>query len=339
MATRKGRKGYRKFKPRRTARRQSATGSILPPIDVRSKGAIGDVMKRISKGPLTIVLVYADWCGHCHHFMPHFDAAAKNSNRSIQAVKVNETMLPEVNAAIKRNNQGAKSINVEGYPSVLLVGQDGNEISQIEPVKDTAAMTKVMNQSAALANEAGLTPSSVEMKASIRPNNVRNTPPKVASLQASATPDFIVNEDMGEREGVSLALHKTAGKNHNNAVANNNEVASNNANVKSASMKVLENDATQQASLYSPPVNGPSLAMPPAMNADHDMENSNESMQKGGSLYAAMSQSAYTLAAPAALLATAALMMKRSSRHGKRSSRHGKRSSRHGKRSGSRRRV
>ena len=302
MATRNSRKGQRKFKPRRTARRQSSMGSILPPFDVRSKGQIGELMKRISKGPLTIMLVYADWCGHCHHFMPHFDKAAKNSNRSIQAVKVNDTMMSAVNEAIKGKNHNAKSINVEGYPSVMLVGQDGNEISQIEPVKDTDAMTKVMNQSAALANEAGLTGNDnapeeeSDMNTSIRPNNVRNIPPKVASLNANATPDFIANDnmDMGEKKGVSLA--------HNNSVDKMN--------------------------------NEPSLAMPPSMNDDHEMEN-NTSMKKGGSLYAAMSQSAYTLAAPAALLATAALMMRRNTRkkHGKRSNKRSKRSSKRSKRS------
>ena len=319
MATRKGRKGQRKFKPRRTARRQSTMGSILPPFDVRSKGQIGELMKRITKGPLTIMLVYADWCGHCHHFMPHFDKAAKNSNRSIQAVKVNDTMMSAVNEAIKSKNHAAKSISVEGYPSVMLVGQDGNEISQIEPVKDTAVMTKVMNQSAELANEAGLTSNDnipleeSEMNTSIRPNNVRSLP-KVASLNASATPDFIANDDMdmGEKEGVSL----------------------------SQSIKKTSNNRMNMEE------NGPSLAMPPNMNDDHEMEN-NTSVKKGGSLYAAMSQSAYTLAAPAALLATAALMMRRNTRsrkHGKRSSkrsnkRSSKRSSKRSKRSKRTRRV
>jgi len=296
MAPRNSRKGHRKFKPRRTARRQSTMGSILPPFDVRSKGQIGELMKRITKGPLTIMLVYADWCGHCHHFMPHFDKAAKNSNRSIQAVKVNDTMMSAVNEAIKSKNHNAKSISVEGYPSVMLVGQDGNEISQIEPVKDTAVMTKVMNQSAELANEAGLTTDdSSEMNESIRLNNDRNTPPKVDSLNSSATPDFIANEDMdmGEKKGVSLSQ-----------------------------------------SIKKPNNNSPSLAIPPTMNEDRDTEN-NTSMKKGGSLYAAMSQSAYTLAAPAALLATAALMMRRNTR----SSKHGKRSSKRSKRSKRTRRV
>ena len=49
------------MKPRRTARghRHSSMGAIMPPIDVRSKNSIGEMMKRVKKGPLTIVLVYA----------------------------------------------------------------------------------------------------------------------------------------------------------------------------------------------------------------------------------------------------------------------------------------
>jgi thiol-disulfide isomerase/thioredoxin len=251
------------------------------------------------------MLVYADWCGHCHQFMPHFDAAAKNSNHSMKAVKVNDTMMSAVNDAITNKNHKARPFKIDGYPSVMLVGQDGNQVSQIEPVKDTTVMTKVMNQSVQLANEAGLIKNSStpaeesEMNASIRPNNVRISPPKVNSLMASATPDFIANEDMGEREGVSLAPHQSIKKARNN----------NDMNV----------------------VDEPSLAMPPNMNDDHEMENNNGLVKKGGSLYSAMSQSAYTLAAPAALLATAALMMRRNTRK----SRRGK----HVKKRRSRRRV
>jgi len=297
-------------------------GSILPPLDVRSKGALGAMMKRIKKGPLTIVLVYADWCGHCHHFMPHFDAAAKNHNRSIQAVKVNDTMVNEMNQALKKNNQQAKEINVDGYPSVLMIGPDGNQVTSVEPVKDTSVMTEVMNQSAQMANEAGLSnkvnnmnvveepananSAEMEMNTSLGANN-RKSGPNINSLKATV-PDFIANS-MGENKGVSVAMNQP--NKVNNAIINK----VNKVNNHTGSMKIMEEDAEQQASLYSPPSNGPSLAMPPTTN---DLESIREPTSiKGGSLYAAMSQSAYTLAAPAALLATAALMMRRKTRKNK----------------------
>jgi len=302
-------------------------GSILPPLDVRSKGALGALMKRIKKGPLTIVLVYADWCGHCHHFMPHFDAAAKNANRSIQAVKVNETMVPEVNKVLKQNNQNVKEINVEGYPSVLMVDSNGNEVTTVEPVKDTKVMTEVMNQSAQMARNTGLTTEQPdedatveqEMNTPLAPNNMRTSAPAIKSLQVNV-PDFVATSsmDMGENKGVSVAVNKP--KSSVTTIPNMNN---NKPNNKNANMKIMEEDAEVQASLYSPPSNGPSLAIPPTNVNDNELETIREpSSIKGGSLYAAMSQSAYTLAAPAALLATAALIMKRKTRkHHKRSHR------------------
>jgi thiol-disulfide isomerase/thioredoxin len=292
MTARKGRS-----KARRTARghRQSSTGQILPPIDVRSKGMIGEMMKRLDKG-LVIFLFYMDGCSHCHDFMPHFDKAAKNPNRSVQAIKVNESMLPDVQEAIKRKNKNAKDFNITGFPSLLIVGPDGNKITDLDHVNDTKVMTDVMNNAALMANEAGVTQNAltnVEMEAPVE----LNTSIGSNSARPSVKANFVANNSLGESKGVSIT------KASMNAVATSNKRINNAPNV--TNNVITEQDAEQQASLLSP-------AMPPT-NAS--LANDKESQPalsgtKGGSLYSAMSQSAYTLAAPAALLATAALMMK-----------------------------
>ena len=291
MATRKGRR-----KARRTARghRQSSMGQILPPIDVRSKDMIGQMMKRIKKGPVTIVVFYMDSCGHCHDFLPHFDKAAKSPNRSIQAVKVNESVLPDVQEAIKKNNHKAKDFNISGFPSLLIVGPDGNKITDLDHVNDTQVMTEVMNKSAAAAKESGITnqtvtPVNVEMNTSIGSNSVR----------PSVKPNFIATST--EENGVASTA--TSMRNNKNGPKLSVDLNKSNANVANASMAITADEAEQQASLYSP-------AAPPKLNNDMEISRAN-SVKKGGSLYSAMAQSAYTLAAPAALLATAALMMKR----------------------------
>lgn len=136
-------------KARKTARghQKSLSGKILPPLDVRSSSSLAQFKKRILSGPVTIVMVYADWCGHCHEMRPHFDAAAKTPNRSMQAISVNETMLDQVNQTINSSiNKNAKSIDVEGYPSILIVDNQGNKVTDINAVHDTNVMKKVMSQ-------------------------------------------------------------------------------------------------------------------------------------------------------------------------------------------------
>ena len=155
MATRK----FRKSRPRKTVRRRrvSTAGKILPPLDVRSKKQLGDFEKRIKQGDLTIILVWAPWCPHCHTMMPHFDAAAKSPNRSIQAIKVEDTMLPAVNQILTTNiNKSAKPLNVEGFPSIIVVDKQGNKVTDIEPVRNTKSMTSLMNNAGPLAIQAGL---------------------------------------------------------------------------------------------------------------------------------------------------------------------------------------
>ena len=161
MATQK----FRKSKSRTTSRRRktvrrhraSTAGKILPPLDVRSRKHLSEFEKRMKKGPLMIVMVYADWCGACHTMMPHFDAAAKSRGRSIQAVKVNEQMLQAVNESINKNvNKFAKPLNVEGYPSIIIVDKKGNAVTEIEPVRNTESMTALMAQAGPLAENAGI---------------------------------------------------------------------------------------------------------------------------------------------------------------------------------------
>jgi thiol-disulfide isomerase/thioredoxin len=158
VKTRKFKRG-KPIKMRKTARRHRAStaGKILPPLDVRSTKHLKEFEKRIKKGPLTIVMVYADWCGHCHTMAPHFDAASKSPQRSIQSIKVNEQMLDSVNDYMSKNvPQNSKPISVEGYPSILIVDNKGNKVTDVEPVRNTKTMTEVMNKSANIASNSGL---------------------------------------------------------------------------------------------------------------------------------------------------------------------------------------
>ena len=141
-------KSPQRYKTRRRKSIHSSAGLIQSPIDVRSKSDLSGLIKRIANGPITIVMVYADWCGHCHTMKPIFDDASKSPQRSCQSVAINETMLEEVNNVINKNiNTNAKKIKVDGYPSIMAIDNNGNKISDINAVKDKQVMIKVMNES------------------------------------------------------------------------------------------------------------------------------------------------------------------------------------------------
>jgi hypothetical protein len=136
--------------------------------------------------------------------MPHFDAAAKSSNRSIQAVKVQDNMLPAVNEVLTSNiNKQAKPLNVEGYPSIIVVDKQGNKVTDIEPVRNTETMTKLMESAGPLAKQAGLNtansdPTSVATSLkntlkSVKPINANTGNEKPSSLNQNKNKNFMAN--------------------------------------------------------------------------------------------------------------------------------------------------
>lgn len=276
MTTRK--KTNRSVRKTSRGHQKSLSGKILPPLDVRSTDDLANFKKRIMKGPITIVMVYADWCSHCHEMRPHFDAAAKSVNRSMQAVSVNETMLDKVNQTINESiNKNAKSIEVEGYPSILLVDNQGNKVSDINPVRDTAVMTKVMTEPVTPPEEP-----EVESLPVKNAGSATGTDGSAKGTDGSATDTFgSANQLMNSYVGEDKLLGSIASSIKPNRASN------------------LKNNTDAIA-----PV------LPSNSNRDLTGVKQNKGIV-GGSLFGAISQSAYTLAPAAVLLATAATIMSR----------------------------
>ena len=133
--------------------------TVMPPIDVKSPKDIGNMMKRIMKGPVTVVLVYADWCGHCHTFMPVFDDCAKSNQRTSQVVKVNEKVLPMVEESLNKMNQKVKSLNANAYPTVLTLNKNGENLANVDTNKEM--VSAVMNRSAKIMQSPTPIPTSI----------------------------------------------------------------------------------------------------------------------------------------------------------------------------------
>jgi thiol-disulfide isomerase/thioredoxin len=379
MATRKSRKS--RFRGKRTARRRrtAVAGKILPPLDVRSSKQLQEFKKRIQKGPVTFIMVWAPWCPHCHTMMPHFDAASKSPMRTAQSIKVEDKMLPAVNEMLTGQiNRAAKPLNVEGFPSIIAVDRQGNVITDIEPIRNTATMTKVMANAGPIAEEAGLNTTEINMAVanSAVKNGIKNTiSAPNASIKKNNGPALAnlgleeeglassKNIDVGEDElkgsiaslnapKVNVKLNAIPANKMANAGINNlkgtklNMVEATapsglnsfpNKNVKSnalpSSMKEVEKEAemiTSMAAPLMPPNNGADLETEPISNhlTPEQKLSGGDRRANGGSLYAAMARTTFTLAPAAALLATAAMVMKKSGKKRmtkKRHSRHHRR--------------
>jgi thiol-disulfide isomerase/thioredoxin len=291
-----------KSKPRKTVRRRktSIAGKILPPVDIRSDKTLNEFKKRILKGPVTIVLIYADWCGHCHQIMPHFDKASKSPNRSSQVVKINETMLNDVNTYVNKSiNKSAEPINADGYPSIILVDNKGNRITDIEPVKDATTLTKVMDNAGNLSRKSGLVNNSeLNMKNSLRNNKPVNV---VNNIVENEIVNIRKNFNVGEESIVDNVMNESFKNIKNNTNIVKNEVV-NEIEPKVNSVSKQEANFVTSISTQSPP------------NANADLESISNSLPPnkkiGGSLYGAISRTAYTLAPIGVLLATAAAVKK-----------------------------
>lgn len=112
-------------KKKRTRKSAVAKGRLAPAVDVRSRDSIGSFEKLLEKGPLTLVLVYADWCGACHRFKENtWKNVLKMKNRTMNISSVREDILPQTSLANSK---------ISHYPSLLLVGKDKRPAEFVTP--------------------------------------------------------------------------------------------------------------------------------------------------------------------------------------------------------------
>lgn len=86
-------------------------------VSVRSPEEIGDLEKMILVGPVTFVLVHADWCGHCQTYKPIWKELENVPGRKANMAMIHHDMV--------ENSPTLKKAKIPGYPSVLKVYPNG----------------------------------------------------------------------------------------------------------------------------------------------------------------------------------------------------------------------
>lgn len=278
-------------------RRESVMGKILPPVEVNSIDDFPKMNHCLTMGPVSIVFISADWCGHCQEFSKHWKEAVESPDRSVQAVKLNEKVLSEANSYIQSNiNSNVVPFHPEGYPSVIVVDKKGNTLTELEPRKDTRYLSEMMSQAGPLAVEAGLNERSNEPNRKRLATNIGINANQVDLEDKNS----MLSNKVRLQEG-SLPLRTSL---------SNSKKDENNT-----SLKVSNKESKLIASLYSLPSSTAESVKPPQKEQDKEgkMEKQALSVEgmKGGSLFQSLSQASYTLAPTAVLLATAATVFPR----------------------------
>ena len=119
------------------------------PVTVDNESKIQDAMALIQLGPVTFILVYADWCGYCQKYKPLWKMLEKTPGRTANIVSIRDDMLPKIT--------GVSGAKIQGYPSVIKVTPTGKiseykvpgteEITNAMPImRDIAEMKKELTQ-------------------------------------------------------------------------------------------------------------------------------------------------------------------------------------------------
>jgi thiol-disulfide isomerase/thioredoxin len=99
-----------------TGRFRSATKSEKGP-DVRTDADVGTLETLLKNGNPTYILIYADWCGHCHRYLPTWDKLETTPGRTANMARVHHDMQEKI--------PSIKDAKIQGYPSVIKVQPDG----------------------------------------------------------------------------------------------------------------------------------------------------------------------------------------------------------------------
>lgn len=148
--------------PKRQTKRRVSKGGAKEKtkgLDVRSEADAKSLNSMLGEHNITFILIYADWCGHCHRYLPTWDELEKTPGRTANMAKVHYDMQEKVPVIVKAN--------IQGYPSVVKVLPSGKleeykvpgteeSTNAVPTMRDTAVMQEELKNSKTPGPQAGL---------------------------------------------------------------------------------------------------------------------------------------------------------------------------------------
>lgn len=101
----------------------------------------GDVyVENPSKNP-GMILIWADWCGHCTRFKPTYvDICTKLNGNGI----VKYPCIAIEDEELKKNPNVLQKLNVQGYPTIKFFNQDGIIIGDFTGKREVSVILKTI---------------------------------------------------------------------------------------------------------------------------------------------------------------------------------------------------
>lgn len=122
------------------------TKKLSDGIDVSTDADLEKLSALLKKHRVIVVLIHADWCGHCQTFKPLWEDYKKIPGRTVPMASVNERMLSKT---------PFKAAKLDGYPSTVVysakdgsfgsfTNEQGEETHAVPNSRDKMVMTKLL---------------------------------------------------------------------------------------------------------------------------------------------------------------------------------------------------
>ncbi len=135
---------------RKTTTRKRTQARKAPTLDIKSSSDVKKALGIMKKHPLTIVLVFANWCPHCHTFMHRWNKLKGIPNRTSPMIAVEQQFSNDLLSNMSDEN--GKPPQIQGYPTLLASTNKGNTNVGVEVSTgdETALMNLAKNGNATL---------------------------------------------------------------------------------------------------------------------------------------------------------------------------------------------
>jgi thiol-disulfide isomerase/thioredoxin len=177
------------------SKKSSSRRSLKPTygtLDVREPNDIPAFENMLKQGPITFVLVYADWCGHCKEYKA-------NTWKNLESVPNKANNLASVHFD-QLDKTSLKNAKIDGYPSLLVVGTDGEPATFNKDGEKTNAMPELRNENllkSLLTRSANANTGAPSMNTNLS-NSLLMTKPSLTRNSTNSTLNMALNANQGE---------------------------------------------------------------------------------------------------------------------------------------------